>query len=357
MKIAIWQPYLYPWALDFTSELREVSNSRVTYFCGGLFGNYPWKDLEDDPGSQVHRAGILFPYREIRKEKPDVLFLLGTETKTSILIWIMCKSLGIRVVPIVEDNLKRTHKGLGLRVLNSLKMQVLKRLYSSESLIITDSNEACGYLSTLGLFPGYRPVVPHGVNTDLFKPIPKDLDLARKLGILPDLLRDTFVLFPSDFSEAKGDEYFLYAMEILQDLKSIKFLIPGPGFDPSTPNIFYYPETLYKDMPKLYSLADIVVIPSKLYTDRSSDRSPNTLIEAMACGKFVIASECGGIPTYLGARGALVLPNSPASLANAISIYVSRTELRKKEGVLARREAVERLNNKVYAKRLWELIS
>jgi glycosyltransferase involved in cell wall biosynthesis len=108
-------------------------------------------------------------------------------------------------------------------------------------------------------------------------------------------------------------------------------------------------------MPYLYNLCDIVVVPSKLCDAGSSDRSPNSLIEAMACGKAVIGTAVGGIPTIMDQAGLLIQPNDPAAIVQAISQLIVDTQLRETLGKEARTRAVTTLNNHVYARRIFEL--
>jgi glycosyltransferase involved in cell wall biosynthesis len=69
-----------------------------------------------------------------------------------------------------------------------------------------------------------------------------------------------------------------------------------------------------EDIPQLLSDFDIFLLSSK------REGFPITLLEAMACGKPVIATEVGGIPEAVhdGENGLLVPPENPETLAKAI---------------------------------------
>lgn len=95
------------------------------------------------------------------------------------------------------------------------------------------------------------------------------------------------------------------------------------------------------DRPKLvniYRQSSVCVVPS-LY-----DNFPNTCLEAMACGKAVVASDSGGLSEIIedGVSGRLVPPGDVTALANAILELLGNDALRQQLGIGARKR-VERL--------------
>jgi glycosyltransferase involved in cell wall biosynthesis len=74
------------------------------------------------------------------------------------------------------------------------------------------------------------------------------------------------------------------------------------------------PKMSEAEMAQLLQAADVYVCPSL------EDNLPNTVMEAMACGLPVIATNVGGIPDMVedGVNGYLVEPNDPAALAEAL---------------------------------------
>jgi sugar transferase (PEP-CTERM/EpsH1 system associated) len=92
------------------------------------------------------------------------------------------------------------------------------------------------------------------------------------------------------------------------------------------------------DIPQLLSALDIFVLPSK------GEGISNTVLEAMASGLPVIATNVGGNPELVddGNCGQLVPSTDSMALAQAISKYVEFPELVKQHG-LAARQRVENL--------------
>ncbi len=80
--------------------------------------------------------------------------------------------------------------------------------------------------------------------------------------------------------------------------------------------------------------ADVVVVPSAEFIESFG----RAAVEAMACGKPVIATRNGGLAGIVadGESGVLVEPSSPAALAGALVRYQSDPGLRARHGAAAR---------------------
>jgi glycosyltransferase involved in cell wall biosynthesis len=86
------------------------------------------------------------------------------------------------------------------------------------------------------------------------------------------------------------------------------------------------------DVPELLAEADVFVLSSR------SEGLPIALLEAMAHGLPVVASDVGGISEALvhGDSGLLVPPADPAALADALGALLTDAELRERLGMSAR---------------------
>ena len=85
----------------------------------------------------------------------------------------------------------------------------------------------------------------------------------------------------------------------------------------------------------LYSSADIVALPSR------NEGWGLSLMEAMACGRPVVATKVGGIPELVrdGVDGVLVEPEDVLGLGEAISTLLDDSELRRRMGSSGRARA------------------
>ena len=81
--------------------------------------------------------------------------------------------------------------------------------------------------------------------------------------------------------------------------------------------------------------ADVVIVPSRY------DGMALVLLEAMACGAAVVATQVPGSSALAGA-GVLVPPEDPAALARAVDALLADPDRRRQLGRAARQRAVER---------------
>ena len=91
------------------------------------------------------------------------------------------------------------------------------------------------------------------------------------------------------------------------------------------------------DVPELLGAADIFVLSSR------SECLPMSIIEAMAAGAAVVASDVGGVPELVvdEKTGILVRPGDPEALTAALARLIHNPELRREMGEAGRRRARE----------------
>lgn len=96
------------------------------------------------------------------------------------------------------------------------------------------------------------------------------------------------------------------------------------------------------DVARLMAGFDVFVLPSL------TEGVSNTILEAMASGVAVIASNAGGNPEIVenGRTGALVPPQEPESLAEALLEYVRSPGMLRQHGIAARASAERRFSMK-----------
>jgi len=181
---------------------------------------------------------------------------------------------------------------------------------------------------------GYDSIVTYnGLDTGDFA------DLPEKKGV------DPTVLFVGGLEPRKGLEYLLHAMEFVIDvLPSTRLIAVGKtGFRGTDEWAWFsrladrlgigehmdFNESVdQKTLLGFYSECDVLVLPSK------TEGWGLSLMEAMACGKPVVASRTGGIPELVrdGTDGILVRPGDVRGLADSIVKLLKDPDLRKEMG-------------------------
>ena len=156
--------------------------------------------------------------------------------------------------------------------------------------------------------------------------------------------------FAARMEELKGPAVLMEAFAIAyQQCKDICLNIAGDGsqrhkiatrakaLDVASRYRYHGVYTHPEDCRAFMESLDVFVMPS------FSEGTPNSVVEAMACGKPIIASEVGGIPDMIGAdAGIVVPPGDTGALAEAMIRLALDADLRRTMGAAAK-ERYEKL--------------
>lgn len=163
-------------------------------------------------------------------------------------------------------------------------------------------------------------VIPNGVDRERFHA--KDRREARRtLGLAPDGRR---VVFVGNLEPVKGPDVLLEAMRRLPPEVSLSLVGDGTlrevlaGMARSAgleDRVQFAGCRPHGEIPLWLCAADVVCLPSR------SEGCPNALLEALACGRPVVATAVGAIPGLLssGECGLVVPPQQPEALAEALA--------------------------------------
>lgn len=176
-------------------------------------------------------------------------------------------------------------------------------------------------------------VIPNGVDTSIFHPANKQ-EVRKALG-LP--LNEPIILFVANSVKSnifKDYESLEKAMDMIgiNHSSPVHFIALGEGGPAETKGVVtvhHVPRmTDAALIAKYYQAADMYVHATK------ADTFPTTILEAMASGLPVVASDVGGIPEQVdsGITGLLVPMGSPQAFAEAIALLLSRPQLRQTMG-------------------------
>jgi glycosyltransferase involved in cell wall biosynthesis len=231
-----------------------------------------------------------------------------------------------------------------------------RRALSSAGAVTACSSDLGRRALGLGAPAARTSVVPYGVDVHAFAPERARADVRQRLGVPEDAF---LVLAPGRLVEKKG---FTHLVEAAARTGGVRVVIAGEG-DLRAPlleqiRLSHAPVTLAgaldrETMAAALAAADVVVVPSVVDRAGNVDGLPNTLLEAMASGRPVVATRVAGIPDVVvdGVNGLLVPERDVEALAAALRRLAREPETRARLGEQARRSAVERLSWEAAARR------
>jgi glycosyltransferase involved in cell wall biosynthesis len=173
-----------------------------------------------------------------------------------------------------------------------------------------------------------------GIQRDLFTPGDPDEELRRQL----DISRDApVVINPRGFrAYVRNDVFFASIPSVLQAHPDAVFICTGMSRNAVAekwvtqygvrPNVRLLPNVSRAEMAQLFRLATVSVSPS------THDGTPNTLLEAMACGCFPVAGDIDSVREWIddGVNGLLFNPADTDALSRLVIRALRERELREK---------------------------
>lgn len=280
-------------------------------------------------GIQVlNSKGIVKDIRFILNFKPDIIHLYGLKVnlKWRLILWL----LGFRNIIGAMRGLTNTERiGFWRIKLDVWTACFLKRY-------ITNSKNVADYLKTKGFPEEKLEVIYNGVEVDKYKSLSVERreDLKKHLGIPLDSIVISCV---ANLRPVKGHIFLIDALSALRELNFSAIMI-GDGTLRDSLIEYSIKKGLNDktkflgqrfDIPELLSITDIFVLSSL------SEGMPLSIMEAMASGLPVVATNVGGVSELVidGETGLLVPPRMPKLLAEKIRLLMNNEALRNTMGL------------------------
>ena len=179
----------------------------------------------------------------------------------------------------------------------------------------------------LGAPPNRVDIVPNGIDRARFRP--RDRASARQaLGLSPDR---AIVLYIGHIERHKGSLDLVRAFALVaKRMKNVSLVMVGDGAGMEnceklaaelSTDVSFVGAKSHDDVPRWIAACDVFVLPSW------NEGTPNVVLEALACGRRVVATRVGGTPNVITSDtlGVLVPPRDSVALAIAIEDALSRT--------------------------------
>lgn len=217
---------------------------------------------------------------------------------------------------------------------------VLAERAAGAAVVVSCNADAAAAIEAAGTTPR---LVRHGVDLDRFRPVPPPAGAVTELLAVGRLV------------EKKGFDVLVAALALVD--RPFRLRLVGDG--PERPaveaavarlglgdRVALLGRRTHDELPALYAAADVVVVPSVVDANRDRDGLPNVVLEAMASGRPVVASDVAAVGTAVrpGLTGLLVPPRRPDALAAALVRLLDDPEERGRLGAAARAEAEARFD-------------
>jgi glycosyltransferase involved in cell wall biosynthesis len=226
----------------------------------------------------------------------------------------------------------------------------------SASLVVTCTAHNLDYLRRLcpGLPPDRIQLVYHGVDMRGFT-----------RGEAPDD-RPPLIVAAGRFVAKKGFDRLVAACALLRD-RGLAFQCTVAGDGPlraslaeaieraRLENVVHLPGWLSQAaLSSALGRATALVVPSRIADRGDRDGIPNVVLEAMAAGLPIVATNVSGIPEAVidRATGLLVPPDDPAALAAALQKVIEDRQAARELGDAGRRRALDLFDLDGSSKRL-----
>ncbi len=318
------------------------------------------RDLLESPLSAVHRLEAIPTYRSADPVDRLVVFARGL---ARLAVW--CLRPGTRIVHVhtaVRGSWYR--KAVVVALVRALRRPVILHLHVGK-WDIDEFHDRIGPLRRVifrALFrsadtvlsvssAGAREIERHFGRDDV-EVVPNAAPRVEPAGAEsaaarpPDPSRPRALYLGGFHDPAKGGQVLAEALPaIVRACPSLELALAGPGELPdalrevvdANPQVSWLGWVDADRKRELFLESDVFVLPSV------SEGLPVALLEAMAFGKAIVATDMGGVPDVMeaGVEGVIVAPGDAPRLAEAICRLAGDPEARRRHGEAARARAAE----------------
>lgn len=211
-------------------------------------------------------------------------------------------------------------------------------------------------------------VIPMGVDFKLFSSASSSAAAAirKKYAIKGKML-----LFVGRLAEKKGATYLVAAMaDVVKKFPNSRLVVVGDGPEKAalvrqsqqlglSGSVIFAGSVPNRQLPPYYRAADVFVLPSIVDSKGDTEGLGVVLLEAIAAGTPVVASNVGGIPDIVihNKTGLLVGQKNPQQLAAAIISLLKNKPLSRKLSASAKKHIAEKYSWQKIANRFHEVFS
>ena len=235
---------------------------------------------------------------------------------------LMARKLSIPLVSRVHGT------DVNVGATNPARKTLMKFAFEYSYKVITNSSGLKTGVEKIGIEAEKVTVLSNGVDTNLFKP--KDKRICReKLNFDP---AKKHVLFIGNLVDVKGVKYLVKAMVFFPEDVVLHILGSGDleanlkGIARQlrvSSRIYFHGRKPHNEIPNWLSATDVLCLPS------INEGCPNVVLESLACGTPVAASDVGALPDLIdnNSKGRLFPVGTPELIAKKIKELFTQNEV------------------------------
>jgi 1,2-diacylglycerol 3-alpha-glucosyltransferase len=352
VKIGVATDFYYPWIGGPATFIRNLGHGlsarghSIALLCPSADGE---PGNEYDGPMHVRRArsvSVPFGYqlrvsssplvdvsRWLDAVQPDVVHVHHPFPLSVAATW-MAKHRGIPVIAtnhtIPECSLwgLRTARVIYPLVTGAFGRWIVQQLRQCEA-VTTPTETAAELLRSIG-FAGPLTAISNGVNTSRFRPGPRPVDLARRLGID----ERPVVLYTGRLDAEKQMDVWLRAAAVLARALDVQFLVGGKGSERTRlealakelgldRRLHFFGYLSDEEYPLIYRLADAFCITSEV------ELQSIATLEAIASGVPAVGVSAAALPELIvnGLNGFLADPGDSIGIARHLHQLLSSPDL------------------------------
>lgn len=260
--------------------------------------------------------------------RPDVLFVYHPPLTIGIPAYVLSRLWRVPFIYQIQDMWPETLSATGMldnpRLLGWVGRFALWVYGKAHSILVSTPGFRRNLLQK-GVPPEKIYVASNWVDPAAYYQAKPDLELVQKLGLAGRFN----VMFAGNIGEAQGLETVVEAARLLRDDPQIQFVLVGDGIalprlqhqveQYGLSNVRFLGRYPAKEMPRLYALADVLLVHLK---DDPLFRItiPHKTLAYLGSGKPILAAVAGDVANLVESIGAGVTcpPEKPSALAAAV---------------------------------------
>lgn len=318
-----------PWApkFDFVPKYVQANNVKLREVINGIEVFHPRYFITPKVGRSFYAyfffRSLVNKIRETYRLFPFDIIYAPWAYPDGVGCFHIAKTMGIPLVIGVLGSDINTYSNYFFR------KKMLADALNNCNRVIAVSNALKERVVSIGVKTGNIAVILNGVDINLFRPVDTN-EIRMKYGLKLD---KKYILYVGNLYLVKGVDYLIKSFKLLSSIqKNVDLIIIGDGRQKSNllkqvhddqleGRVKFLGTKRHEEISSWINCCDLFVLPS------ISEGCPNVLLEAMACGKPIVASNIGGIPEIIDSSkyGILVPPKDYKQLFEALQSALNKT--------------------------------